>query len=180
MHTAPANWKKKCLVCGQEVSFRRTEDKPEGDFSCKKLPGNHKVEEVTYFHLGGSHIQHPRERRGWSPQIILRAGYPVTDQKTGLSRLVETVRVYFANQQLVTEDPEIQFLVETKNDNSIAWGVEGKKLWEKIYLTVDQQKDLANAELEAINKRITEGNALLADVQGRSAKGNKPEQAQAS
>lgn len=174
MHTKPEDFKKKCLACGKEVSFHRTAEKPEGDWACSKLPGNHKFEERVYFHLGGAHLQHPRERRGWSPQVILRAGYPVTDQKTGVQRLVATIRVIFSGQQLPTEDSELQFLLETKNDATIVWGEEGKKNWQRIYLTQDQQKDLANAELEAINRKIQESNSLLAGVKERAGKQHEP------
>jgi ABC-type Fe3+-citrate transport system substrate-binding protein len=159
MHVAQENWKATCLVCKKEIQY--------GEWKCDKLPGSHKVQEKTYFHLGGSHLQNWRERRGWSPQVILRAGYGITDPRTGAQTLEPTVRVYFSNQQLTTEDPQIQFLVETKNDMTIAWGEEGHKSWQKIYLTQDQQKDLANSELENLNKQIRESNALLAEVQGR-------------
>jgi hypothetical protein len=168
MHVAAENWKAKCLACGEEVTFTRDEQHPNGNWQCSKLPKHHKVQERTYFHLGGAHIQNWRERRGWGPQIILRAGYSITDPRTGVSSLEPTVRIWFSGQQLTTEDPEIQFLLETKNDACIAWGEEGKKNWQRIYLTQEQQKDLANAELESLNRQIRDGNALLADVQSRS------------
>ncbi len=176
MHVAAENWKAKCLACGKEVTFERDDQHPNGNWQCEKLPGNHKVQEKTYFHLGGSHIQNWRERRGWGPQVILRAGYSVTDPRTGVQSLEPTLRVWFSNQQLTTEDPSIQFLIETKNDNCIGWGEEGRRNWQRIYLTQEQQKDLANAELDSLNKQIRESNALLADVQGRS-KGKTPQTA---
>lgn len=92
--------------------------------------------------------------------------------------LEPTIRVWFSSQQLTTEDPEIQFLIETKGDQTIAWGEEGRKAWQRIYLTQEQQKDVANAELESINKQIRDQNALLADVQSRTK--NKAPAAQAS
>ena len=119
MQVFAENWKAKCVACGKDVTYP--------DWKCPKLPGHHKVDERVYFHLGGGHIQNPRERRGWSPQIILRAGTEATDTRTGEKYLVPTIRVIFAGQQVTTQDPEIQFYLETKNDNSIVWGDEGLK-----------------------------------------------------
>lgn len=173
MHTPAEQWKAKCLACGETVTFERDAAHPDGNWDCKKLPGHHKVQEKIYFHLGGGHLQNLRERRGWSPTVILRAGYAITDPKTGAQMMQPTIRVTFPGQQLATEDPEIQFLVEKKNDKSIAWGNEGRREWQRVYLSQEQQKDLANAELESINKQIRDSNALLADVQGR-AKAKQP------
>lgn len=178
MHVAAENWKAKCVACGEEVTFERKPGMDGGDWRCKKLPGHHRVQEKTYFHLGGAHLQHWRERRGWGPQVILRAGYAVTDPRTGAQSLEPTIRVWFSGQQLTTEDPEIQFLIETKGDQTIAWGEEGRKAWQRIYLTQSQQTDLANAELENINRQIREQNSLLSEVQSRTK--NKAPTAQAS
>ncbi len=161
MFTREEEFKKKCLVCGQDVTYP--------DWKCPKLPGHHKVAEVIYFHLGGGHIQHPRERRGWSPQIILKAGYEEVDPRTQQKHLVPTIRVVFAEQRLVTQDPEVQFYLERKNDNSIAWGEEGKKLWEKIYLTPEQQSEIARKALASAHKELEDMNALLAQTKARVA-----------
>lgn len=164
MHVAAENWKKKCVVCGEEVTYP--------NWKCKKIPGHHKIAEETYFHLGGSHLQHPRERRGWSPQVILKAGQEITDPRTGAKMLEPTIRVIFAQQQMTTQDPEIQFYLETKNDNVIVWGAEGLKAWQKIYLTQEQQSEMAKAELEGIHKQIADSNALLEQTRARVAKGS--------
>ena len=75
MNVFAENWKAKCTVCGKEVTF--------GNWKCEKMPGHHKVAEQVYFHLGGGHLQNWRERRGWSPQMILKAGIELTDPRTG-------------------------------------------------------------------------------------------------
>jgi hypothetical protein len=162
MFTQAEDFKKKCLACGENVTYP--------NWKCKKLPGHHKVAEQVFFHLGGGHIQNPRERRGWSPQVILRAGNEATDTRTGEKYLVPTIRVVFAGQQVTTQDPEVQFYLETKNDNSIVWGEEGKKAWDRIYLTADQQKEIAQRELDSLHKQIEDGNALLEQTKARVGK----------
>ena len=162
MRVLAENWKAKCIACGKDVTYP--------DWKCPKLPGHHKVAEKVYFHLGGGHIQNPRERRGWSPQIILRAGTEATDTRTGEKYLVPTIRVIFAGQQVTTQDPEIQFYLETKNDNSIVWGDEGLKAWQKNYLTQEQQSEMARAELEGLHKQIADQNTLLEQTRSRVAK----------
>ena len=163
MFTQAEDFKKKCIVCNKEVSYP--------DWKCAKLPGHHKVAEEVYFHLGGGHLQNPRERRGWSPQVILRAGNEATDTRTGEKYLVPTIRVVFSGQQVVTNDPEVQFYLQTKNDNSIVWGEEGKKLWDKIYLTPEQQSEIARKQLDDLHKQIEDGNALLEQTKARVGKG---------
>jgi hypothetical protein len=160
MHVSVDEWKGKCQVCGEDVSYPK--------WKCSKRPGNHRMEEKVYFHLGGSHLQNWRERRGWSPLVILKAGQEVQDPRTGTKLLEPTIQAMFSSQQLCTDDPEIQYYIETKGDHCIVWGPEGRKAWERIYLTPDQQKDLANAELAGINRQITEQNELLAQVRGRA------------
>ena len=161
MHVDVDTWKAKCTVCGDEVTFP--------NWKCSKRPGHHKVSNQIYFHLGGAHIQSLRERRGWGPQVILRAGYEIAGNDPNSGTLVPTVRVLFSGQQVSTEDPEVQFYLETKNDNCIAWGEQGHKDWQRIYLAPEQQKDIANAELAAINRQIAEGNELLAATKKRTA-----------
>ncbi len=161
MYTNAENFKKKCLACGEDVTYP--------NWKCSKRPGHHRVAEVIYFHLGGGHIQHPRERRGWSPQVILKAGYEEIDPRTQQKHLVPTIRVVFAAQQLATEDPEVQFYLETKNDNSIAWGPEGKKNWDRIYLTPEQQTEIVKRELENAHKELDDANTLLAQTKQRVA-----------
>jgi hypothetical protein len=161
MHVFAENWKAKCIACGKEVTYP--------NWKCEKLPRHHKVAEQTYFHLGGGHIQHPRERRGWSPQVILKAGSEATDTRTGEKYLVSTIRVVFAGQQVTTQDPEVQFYLETKNDNSIAWGEEGKARWDAIYLTPDQRAEVARKQLAAVHKELDDANTLLAQTKARVA-----------
>lgn len=160
MHIERDDWKSKCEVCHEEITF--------GKWKCAKRQGNHKSPEKVYFHLGGAHIQHPREKRGWSPAVVLRAGTEATNTLTGEKYLVPTIRVVFSQQTVVTTDPEIQYYLDTKNDLSIAWGDEGQRLWQKIYLTPDQQSDLAKAELDRVNTQIREQNALLDSIKGRT------------
>jgi hypothetical protein len=159
MHVFAENWKSFCIACKKEVTYP--------NWKCEKLPGHHKVQEQIYFHLGGGHIHNPRERRSWSPQVILRAGTEATDTRTGEKYLVPTIRVIFSGQQVATEDPETQFYLETKNDNSIAWGPEGKASWDRIYLTVDQQKELAQKDLDRLHKLVADQNTLLEQTKGR-------------
>ncbi len=164
MHVFAENWKAKCSVCGEEVTYP--------NWKCKKMPGHHKVADQTYFHLGGGHLQNWREKRGWSPMVILKAGTEITDPRTGAKMLEATIRVVFAQQQVSTQDPEVQFYLETKNDNSIVWGEEGLKQWQKIYLTQDQQSEMARAELEGLHKQIADQNVLLEQTRARVGKGS--------
>lgn len=167
MHTAAEEYKAKCEVCKESVVY----DESRNWMKCSRLPGHHRVEEKTYFHLGGAHLQNLIDRRGWSPMVILRAGTEIIHNRdTGEKSISPTVKVIFMMQKVITSDPEIQFYLETKGDRDIVWGKEGEDQWAKVYFTPDQQAARKRAELEALDRKITEQNALLAETQSRTQK----------
>jgi len=167
MHTAAEEFKAKCEVCKEQVTY----DESKAWAKCAKLPGNHRVEEKIYYHLGGSHLQNLIDRRGWSPMVILRAGTEIVlNRETGQKGISPTLKVVFLMQKVITSDPEIQFLLETKGDRDIVWGKEGENEWAKVYFTPDQQAARKRAELEAIERKIVEQNSLLAETQQRAQK----------
>ena len=59
MHTAPEEYKAKCEVCKEAVAYDESKDWAK----CTRLPGHHRVEEKTYYHLGGSHLANLIDRR---------------------------------------------------------------------------------------------------------------------
>lgn len=165
MYTAPEEYKAKCEVCKQEVEY----DETKSWAKCSRLPRNHRVEERHYYHLGGSHLQNLIDRRSWSPTVILRPGTEViANAGTGEKSISQTIKVVFSMQRLITDDPELQFYLETKNSRDIVWGKEGEEQWKKIYFTPDQQAAMKRAELESLDRKIDERNALLADTQSRT------------
>jgi hypothetical protein len=167
MHTAPEEYKAKCEVCKEAVAYDESKDWAK----CTRLPGHHRVEEKTYYHLGGSHLANLIDRRGWSPMVILRAGTDIViNRGTGEKAISPTLKVIFMMQKVTTSDPEIQLLLEMKGDRDIVWGKEGEEQWMKTYFTPDQQAARKRAELEALDRKITEQNALLAETQQRTQK----------
>ena len=167
MHTAPEDYKAKCEVCKQEVTYDESKDWAK----CTKLPGNHRVEEKVYYHLGGSHLANLIDRRGWAPMVILRAGTDIIiNRATGEKAISPTKKVIFMQQKVITSDPEIQLLLEAKGDRDIVWGKEGENDWARVYFTPDQQAARKRAELEALERKIAEQNTLLADTQARAGK----------
>jgi hypothetical protein len=118
--------------------------------------------------LGGSSIQNDRDRRGWAPLVILDARPDELDPRSGKTVSKPPIEAQFAASGLfVTEDPQIQFFLETRCPQ-VGWGEAGRKNWEKIYLTPTQRRMLSEAELESIQKQITEQNTLLDQVKNRA------------
>ena len=103
--------------------------------------------------------------------VILRAGTDIViNRGTGEKAISPTLKVIFMMQKVTTSDPEIQLLLEMKGDRDIVWGKEGEEQWMKTYFTPDQQAARKRAELEALDRKITEQNALLAETQQRTQK----------
>jgi hypothetical protein len=152
-------WKKKCVDCGEEVAY--------GKFGpCKGHPGNHTLEMKTYYHPGARDIQDPRDRRKFAPVLILQPGYDQRDpQNPGQLINVKGCDVQFYDGKVETVDPQIQYHLDHKV--GILSGEEGLRLWRSIYLTEDQQNNIARAELAETQRQIKEANDLLAQVKAK-------------
>jgi hypothetical protein len=162
---------KKCLDCAAEVAFDGTDMEYQGFGPCKKHPGNHVVEAVTYYHPGARDIQDIRDRRKFSPVIHLVPVYHRIDPKTGNSIQTKGLQVQFGDGKLDTADPQIQFYLEQKPD--IAFGEGGLKMWREIYLNPQQNLDIAKAELADTQRQIRESNELLAQVKANTKAGKQ-------
>lgn len=162
---------KKCIDCGAEVGYDGSDYDYQGFGPCKKHPGNHVVEAVTYYHPGARDIQDQRDRRKFSPTIHLVPVYTRIDPKTGNSIQTKGLQVLFQDGKLETADPQIQFYLEQKPD--IAHGEGGLKMWRDIYLTTDQNLGIAKAELAETERKIKESNDLLARVQANVKSGKQ-------
>lgn len=147
-------YKAKCTVCKEEVKYP--------DFVCKKQHGNHQVEARSYFHLGGRSVTDMRDRKNFSPQVILVPAYTEID-KTGRPTLSRCVKAEFSYGKFVTSDPEEQYHLERR----VQMGgdiVTDEKQWEAVYLTEKQQIDKERAELEALKAQMKDTNPLLEKV----------------
>lgn len=169
-------WPRKCLGCGDNVEFNGTEENWQGFGPCKKSRGKHTVAAITYFHPGARDVQDLRDRRKFAPTIVLMPRYDrVIDGKPVQSR---ALNVQFYDGKLETSDPEVQYLLEEKLD--IAWGEGGLRMWREIYLTPEQQGNIAKAELADTQRQIRESNDLLAQVRAAQAESSKPGRKRAS
>jgi hypothetical protein len=161
MPIRPEHFKKHCLVCKEDVTYP--------GFKCKRLPGNHRVESTTYYHMGGQAIRNERDRRSWAPALMW-AKEDKLDGATGKLINVPPIEVHFQPGGVFSsEDPEVQFHLET-NSKQVGWGKAGREQWEKIYLTVDQRKAITEAELEGIQRQVREQNSLLEQTKARTGR----------
>jgi hypothetical protein len=164
MPIRPEQFKRKCAVCKSDVEFP--------DFKCRRLPGNHRVDSVTYYHMGGQSIRNEKDRRGWAPALMW-AREDKLDASTNKMINQPPLEVHFQPGGLFsTEDPEVQFHLET-NSRQVGWGKVGREQWEKIYLTAEQRKAMTEAELENINRQVREANVLLEQTKARTGKGKE-------
>jgi hypothetical protein len=142
----------KCTVCNKVVEYPK--------FDCTAQPGRHTVEEKTYYHLGGQHVQSIRDRGLFAPLVILQAAYDRVDPDTQEPYRTEAVQVQFNNGNYSTTDSREQWFLDRRKD--ILQGPEGLEAWQKIYLTPEKQKRIAEDKLGALNRQIKEANDLLA------------------
>lgn len=158
-------WPRKCTACGDSVEFNGKDQDWNGFGPCKRSRGKHSVAAVIYYSPGARDIQDQRDRRRFSPTIVLIPGYDrIIDGKPIQTRKLV---VQFQDGKLETIDPEVQYMLEEKKD--VAWGAAGLQMWREIYLTITQQNDLAKAELEVTKREIRESNDLLAQVKAAQA-----------
>lgn len=154
-------WPRKCTSCGEETQFNGMDEKLNGFGPCKKHRGKHVVASVVYYHSGARDIQDQRDRRKFSPTIVLIPPYDaIVDGKRHLTR---SLTVNFYDGKYETCDPEEQYFLEEKRD--IAWGETGKKMWEEIHLTAQQRTDIAKAELDSLNAQIAAAKVQQAKTQ---------------
>lgn len=167
----PNTWPRKCTECGEMVDYNGTDEKYFGFGPCKKKKGNHTVEAVTYYHPGGKMIQDIRDRRIFSPDIIL---LPVYEYQAEGGKILKThgVSAHFYDGKFETADPEQQWYLDQKGD--IQSGDEGLKMWREIYLTPEQNLSIKAAELKQkegeladIDRKIKENNSLLEQLKAK-------------
>lgn len=167
------SFSKTCLDCKETVEYDGSNEEYLGFGPCKKHPGKHRVESVIFYHSGARDIQDQRDRRKFSPQIVLRAGLTKMDESSGVRTVVsKPLMVHFGDGKYETADPEIQFYLYT--NAQCATGPEGERMWREIYLNSDQRNaiiDGENKELEAKNRKLREDNALLEQVKANQKSG---------
>lgn len=166
------HWPKKCVDCQAEINYNGEDLEHLGFGPCKKHPGNHRVESITFYHSGARDIQDQRDRRRFSPQIVLLPSYPKVDPKTGLAVPTKGLMVQFYDGKYETDDPAKQFFLLTNAQCAI--GPEGERMWREIYLTADQREAIVSAEnsqLEAKNRKLREENAILEQVKANTRSG---------
>jgi hypothetical protein len=140
-----------CLKC------QKTFDYP--DWKCSKKPGNHVVEEKTYYHPGASDNPDVKQRRYFSPRITLLPSYESKNPHTGETIKTTECFAQFADGRFNTTDPEQIYYLDEKE---FPTGEEGLALWRSIYLSPEKQADIARAELADTKRQIKENNELLA------------------
>jgi hypothetical protein len=166
-------WPKKCVDCGADVAYNGSDEQYAGFGPCKRHPGKHRVESVIFYHSGARDIQDQRDRRRFSPQIVLKQGITTIDNATGVRKIITNgLMVQFSDGKLETSDPEIQFYLHS--NAQCASGPEGLRMWREIYLNEHQQADIIkaeNQELEVRNRKLREDNALLESVKANQRSG---------
>lgn len=153
----------RCKVCNAVVEYP--------NFQCSKQPGRHVVESKTYYHAGSATIQSIRDRRKFSPTIILKH----EKQRMDENNLIVTepgIDVQFFDAQYTTADPEEQYYLERLGaKNEIFWGDEGLQMWRRNQLTDAQQVEIQKAELADLTekvRKVKESQDLLAQVKART------------
>lgn len=147
-----------CTVCKKGFDYP--------DFDCTRQPGKHSVETKNYYHLGGASIQNPRDRRMFSPTVVLNAGKERISDSGDSVTLGRVVITFNDGGTFSTSDPEQQYYLDRKH--GISEGEEGLKAWQKIYLTPEQRKNVAETELAEIDRKIREQNDVLARAKAQS------------
>jgi len=155
-----ASWRGKCLVCGEDFAY-------EDGFSCKKVPGNHRLETKAYYHFGGNQLPEGKDRRSWAPMVVLDAPADRRDPDTGRAMAQQPIIAQFAPGGVFqTADALEQYLLETRT--SCGWGAAGKARWEEIYLTTDQKRAMAESRLRETQRKVLETNAMLEELKQRA------------
>lgn len=153
-------WPRKCVHCDAKVEYNGADVENNGFGPCKKRRGKHEVESVVYYHTGARDLQDGRLRRAFAPTVIL---IPVYDRMVDGKHIQSRgLSVQFVDGKLETSDPEIQFHLEDKRD--VLRDEAGLKAWREIYLSVEQQNNIAQAELAETQRQIRESNDLLAQL----------------
>lgn len=160
-------WSRKCVRCKADVQYDGSDPKFFGFGPCKAKPGNHEVESVTYYHPGARSVQDQRDRRLFSPIIIL---LPVYEYQAEGGKVFKThgVDAQFSDGKFETNDPERQWYLDQKGD--IMTGPEGLEMWRSIYLTTEQNLGIQKAELVETQRQIKESNSMLADLKAKQGK----------
>lgn len=157
---APEKWEQKCSACGEPVSFKK-------GFACTAKPGNHIVPEVRFYHMGGRDIKHPREKRSWAPTLTYIR--PKIRDISGNLIDAMPLEVHFGQGGILdTNDAETIFWLQTRS-TAVGWGEDGRKTWERVYLSEDQQVAIAQNRLADLNRQIEEKNELLDSTKARVA-----------
>jgi hypothetical protein len=126
---------------------------------------------VIYYHPGARDIQDQRDRRRFSPDVVLIPGYDYIDPQSGKMTLTRRLHAQFYDGKFETSDPEQQFYLDQKGD--IQSGDEGLQMWRSIYLTTDQNLGIQKAELENVTRQLREGNTLLEQLKAKQS-GKQP------
>lgn len=163
-------WSRKCTLCAATVEYDGSDPKFFGFGPCKKKAGNHQVESVTYYHPGARSIQDQRDRRLFSPHVIL---LPVYEYQAEGGKVFKThgVDAQFSDGKFETNDPEKQWYLDQKGD--IMTGPEGLEMWRSIYLTTEQNLGIQKAELAETQRQIKESNSLLEQLKAKQG-GKQP------
>src|ERR1041384_7048087 len=157
----------KCTVCEQDVFFKTDAN---GGFACDGGVGNHKLPLKKYYELNCGHIQSVRDRRKYAPQVILKARMPIPG--IGPNNTVQQgagITVQFQGSGLFeTEDAELQYYLDRYP--YVSKGEEGLKRWRELFLTPEQQNNVAKSELEDTQRQIKEQNSLLEQLKSQGTK----------
>jgi hypothetical protein len=161
---AENKWPKPCELCKADVDYDGTDTKFYGFGPCKKKTGNHLVESKTYYHPGARSVADQRDRRLFSPHVIL---LPVYEYQAEGGKVFKThgVDAQFSDGKFETADPEQQWYLDQKGD--IISGEAGLSMWRSIYLTETQNLDISRNELAETHRQIKESNELLANLKAK-------------
>jgi hypothetical protein len=148
-----------CTACGGAIQYP--------DFSCDGQPGNHQLPLKTYYHLGGAHIQDRRDRRRFSPTLILKPAREYFNRTSQETTAEPQLLAVFSDGKYSTRDAQIQYLLDRHSE--VVHGDEGLAQWRKIYLTDEQQTLVMKNEVAELDREIAERKALLDKVKAQAS-----------
>jgi hypothetical protein len=138
------------------------------NFNAENHAGKHRLPAKTYYHPGGRHIADLRDRRRFSPTLILRPAREYFDAKQQMAIAESQLAAKFSDGKYTTTDAEEQYYLDRHPEPKT--GDAGLEMWRSIYLTADQQTNVKKAELADLDRQINERKGLLETVQA-GAKG---------
>lgn len=136
-----------------------------GNWQCSSGE-NHTVAEKTYYVLDA-----PMDKRDCkNARLQMLNVIPEGKVTRGTDTYVEAgTNIEFVRGVYATDNPHIQVALDKRS--KVFWGEEGKKMWQEVYFSDDERKELEAINLRAKISRLEhDNNTLLQQVQEKAKK----------